>query len=549
MNFDQLGLKKSLLDSITDMGFQEPSPIQAKAIPIILEGKDMVGQAHTGTGKTAAFGLPCLHQLQGRKGVEILVIAPTRELANQVSDEMFAFGKNDKVQTVTVFGGQSYGQQIERIKRGAQVVVATPGRLLDLLQSKRLGIFAPSMVILDEADEMLDMGFLEDIQKIFSFLPEERQTLMFSATMPKPIQDLAHRILKNPEMVSVTGGKDKTINENIEELYCVIEERERDDAIVRLMDSEAPDKTVIFCRTKSEVDRLSTMLMGRGHLAKGLHGDMEQRQREAVMRSFKSGVITVLVATDVAARGLDVQGISHVINFHIPFEAESYVHRIGRTARAGAKGKAITLATPREWRDLQRIKQKVGSKMIHIPLPTLDDVRRSTGKRLLEELQNQKIHEFAGDLFQVLVDQMGMEEAAQKMMSYILESDDVEGPHSIGVTGEKLQRFFSDIDRKYSGGGGGSGSWRGRSGGRGQGGGRSRSGGGYSRGGSDRQGGGGFSRGGSDRNGGGGFSRGGSDRNGGGGGGFSRGRSDRGNGGGGFSRGRSERSGGGRSSY
>ncbi|MCT4592512.1 MAG: DEAD/DEAH box helicase [Candidatus Gracilibacteria bacterium] len=455
MSFKNLGLKESLLKSIENMGFKEPSPIQKQAIPVILKGRDIIAQAHTGTGKTAAFGLPCLNQINGKKGVEILIITPTRELANQVSDELFAFGKNDELRTVTVFGGQSYKQQIDRVKRGAQVVVATPGRLLDLLKGKRIGDFAPSMVILDEADEMLDMGFLDDIKEVFTYLPKERQTLMFSATMPKPIRDLANSILKNPETVNVTKSDDSTINKDIEELYCVIDEKERDDAIVRLMDSESPEKAVIFCRTKSEVDRISTMLMGRGHLAKGLHGDMEQKQRESVMRSFQNGSVAVLVATDVAARGIDVKGITHVFNFHIPFEPESYVHRIGRTARAGEKGIAITLVSPREWRDLKRIKQKIGSQMTHRAIPTIEDLKKENAKKLMAELENQEINESAGLFFALLVDEMGFEQAAQKLMSYILESDEVTGPESIGVKGEQLKRFFFDIEKKGDVGKGG----------------------------------------------------------------------------------------------
>ena len=461
MNFEELGLKQSLLNSIAEMGFKEPSPIQKDAIPVVLAGRDVVAQAHTGTGKTAAFGLPCLHNLKGGRGVEMLVITPTRELANQVSDELYAFGKEDAVRTVTVFGGQSYSQQIDRIRHGAQIVVATPGRLLDLLQSGKLQNFAPSMIVLDEADEMLDMGFLEDIQKIFTFLPKERQTLLFSATMPNPIRELAKKILHNPETISVTKKDDGTINKNIEESYCVISESERDDAIVRLMDSEIPKKAIVFCRTKNEVDRLSTMLMGRGFLAKGLHGDMEQRQRTAVMRDFQGDAITVLVATDVAARGLDVRGITHVINFHIPFEPESYVHRIGRTARAGEKGKAITLLTPREWRDLKRITQKFGSQMTHRIIPTINDIQKEKGVRLLLELESQKIHPSTNALFDELVKEMGLEQTAQRLLSYVLELKSVEGPDSIGVKGEKLKQFFSEMERKGDSRGGGSGGFRG----------------------------------------------------------------------------------------
>lgn len=461
MNFEELGLKQSLLNSIAEMGFKEPSPIQKDAIPVVLAGRDVVAQAHTGTGKTAAFGLPCLHNLKGGRGVEMLVVTPTRELANQVSDELYAFGKEDAVRTVTVFGGQSYSQQIDRIRHGAQVVVATPGRLLDLLQGGKLQNFTPSMIVLDEADEMLDMGFLEDIQKIFTFLPKERQTLLFSATMPNPIRELAKKILHNPETISVTKKDDGTINKNIEESYCVINESERDDAIVRLMDSEIPKKAIVFCRTKNEVDRLSTMLMGRGFLAKGLHGDMEQRQRTAVMRDFQGDAITVLVATDVAARGLDVRGITHVINFHIPFEPESYVHRIGRTARAGEKGKAITLLTPREWRDLRRITQKFGSQMTHRIIPTINDIQKEKGARLLLELESQKIHPSANALFEELVKEMGLEQTAQRLLSYVLELKSVEGPDSIGVKGEKLKQFFSEMERNADSRGGGSNRFRG----------------------------------------------------------------------------------------
>lgn len=445
MNFSELGLKKTLLESIEAMGFKTPSPIQEQAIPLVLSKKDLIAQAHTGTGKTAAFGLPALNMISSERKVQVLIMAPTRELANQVSDELFAFGKNDGIRTVTVLGGQGYRHQIQRIREGAQVVVATPGRLLDLLKGGKVGEFNPEIVILDEADEMLDMGFSDDIHEIFSFLPKKRQTLLFSATMSDRIQSLSKNILTDPVSVSVVDENAETVNKNIKELYCVVEERERDDAVFRVLEAQELDKVVIFCRTKSEVDRLTTLMMGRGFLAKALHGDMEQRQREAVTSSFKKGEINVLVATDVAARGLDVKGVSHVINFHIPFGPDSYVHRIGRTGRAGEKGVAITLVSPRECRELRRIKTVVGSEMEFFKLPSVNELKLDKFQKFMDNLQNQQISGAAHDFLKQLVEQSDLQEIALKLLSYNLEVEAVEGPDSIGVDGDKLQRFMADF--------------------------------------------------------------------------------------------------------
>ncbi|MDR3347372.1 MAG: DEAD/DEAH box helicase, partial [Helicobacteraceae bacterium] len=295
-SFESFGFKPQIMRGIKEAGFTDPSPIQVEAIPYILAGRDLIGQAHTGTGKTAAFGLPAMNQIERDNTVALLVITPTRELTTQVSDELFKLGRFAGMRTVTVYGGQSSHRQVDLIGRGAQVVVATPGRLLDLLQSGRLAHFEPSIVVLDEADEMLDMGFLDDIREIFKFLPADRQTLMFSATMPAPIRELAGRILKDPISIKVTA--EETTNKDIAQHYYVIEEHERDDAILRLIDSEEPSKSIIFARTKKEVDRLSTMLIAKGYGAKGLHGDMEQRGREEVIKGFKTGQLEILVATD-----------------------------------------------------------------------------------------------------------------------------------------------------------------------------------------------------------------------------------------------------------
>ncbi|WP_372999973.1 DEAD/DEAH box helicase [Sulfurimonas sp.] len=477
LTFADLGLSKDILRSVQQAGFVTPSPIQAAAIPLVLQGRDIVGQAHTGTGKTAAFGLPALNNIDVRNGVEILVITPTRELATQVSDELFKYGRNINARTVTVYGGSSYKRQIDLIERGASVVVATPGRLLDILKKDMVKDFTPSIVVLDEADEMLDMGFLDDINEIFSYLPTNRQTLLFSATMPKPIKLLAERILDNPEFISITKGE--TTNTDIEQLYYVIEESERDDAIIRLMDSEDTKKSVVFCRTKSEVDRLSNVLSNAGYLANGLHGDMEQRQRETVIKGFKSNSVKVLVATDVAARGIHVDNISHVFNYHIPFDPESYVHRIGRTGRAGTKGKAITLLTPLEFKELQRIKQKVGTSMGHAYVPSKNDLRSSTIETLVKKVEDHKIYDEAHKVLDRLREDIDEEQMAYKLISMLLDQQDIKGPNQIGIPADKMDAILARAAQR-------GGQSRGRGGPRG----RSGSGGGY-RGNKPRTGGGG----------------------------------------------------------
>jgi ATP-dependent RNA helicase DeaD len=473
VTFDELGLKPEILKSIKFAGFTAPSPIQEQAIPVVIEGRDMVGQAHTGTGKTAAFALPALHNMKLDGSVELLVITPTRELATQVSDEIFKYGRNLGVKTVTVYGGSSYKRQLDLIGRGASVVVATPGRLLDILKRNMLDSFAPSMVVLDEADEMLDMGFLDDINEIFTYLPSSRQTLLFSATMPAPIKTLASRILEKPEFISITKGE--TTNADIEQLYYVIDEHERDDAIIRLMDSEKSTKSVVFCRTKSEVDRLSNVLSNAGYLANGLHGDMEQRQRENVIKGFKNNSVKVLVATDVAARGIHVDNISHVFNYHIPFDPESYVHRIGRTGRAGTKGKAITLLTPLEFKELQRIKQKVGTSMGHAFVPSKNDLRTSTIDAMVQAIEDHKIYDEAHKILDRLKEDIDEETIMYKLISMILDKQDIKGPSNIGIPADKLDAILARAAQR---GGGGRGRGRGRSGGGGYRGNRSRSGGG-----------------------------------------------------------------------
>ncbi len=447
-NFSSLGLSEPILKAVQEAGFKEPSPIQSKAIPLVLNGQDMVAQAQTGTGKTAAFSLPSLSMIDANsKKTQILVITPTRELATQVSDEMYMLGKHKNIRTITVYGGTSYKRQIDLINKGVNVVVATPGRMLDLLKNNKLKNFAPSIVVLDEADEMLDMGFLEDIKAIFTFLPEKRQTMLFSATMPEPIKNLANKILKEPTLISVTPKHDST-NEDIEQCYYVINEYEREMAMLRLLDSLEPNKAVVFCRTKKEVDALATKLVASGYSSKGLHGDMEQPQREEVIKAFRDGHIDLLVATDVAARGIHVNSISHVFNFHIPFDPDSYVHRIGRTGRAGEKGVAITLCTPLEYHSMQRIAKKIGTKINQKTIPSLKDVSLGKLDKLTDKIRQKPLVEEATKVLDVLEEEMSLAKIALKAISALLEQNASKGPENIGLNKKALEKLLKSTQHE-----------------------------------------------------------------------------------------------------
>ncbi|WP_309497612.1 DEAD/DEAH box helicase [Sulfurovum sp.] len=455
MKFTDFNLKDTIQAAVTDAGFTEPSPVQKDAIPIILEGHDIIAQAQTGTGKTAAFGLPAMSMMKADGSVEGLVIVPTRELAMQVSDELFRFGQKSGLKTATVYGGTAYGKQIDRIKQ-ASIVVATPGRLQDLLMSGRIKI-NPSFVILDEADEMLDMGFLDEIKNIFTFLPKERQTLMFSATMPKGIRKLAEQILDNPKTVSIT--KSEKTNTKITQLYYVVQEKERDDALVRLIDYKNPEKCIIFCRMKKEVDRLVAHMTAQGFKVSGLHGDMEQKQREVTIRAFKQGGIDIFIATDVAARGLDVNDVTHVFNYHIPFDSESYVHRIGRTGRAGKSGEAITLVSPNELRTIKRIEKDVGTTMASQVIPTRMEVQNNRADALISKISETKVTENAINLVKTLQHDLDIVTIAHLLASLVQEENFVKGKDNIGLGLEEIELL---IQRAMQGGGGGGGRNRGR---------------------------------------------------------------------------------------
>jgi len=449
MKFKDFNLKDTIQASVEEAGFKEPSPVQKDGIPLILEGHDIVAQAQTGTGKTAAFGLPIMSMMKADGSVEGLVIVPTRELAMQVSDELYRFGKLSGLKTATVYGGTAYGRQIDRIKQ-ASIVVATPGRLQDLLKSKKIKI-NPSFVVLDEADEMLDMGFLDEIKNIFTFLPKERQTLLFSATMPNAIRKLAEQVLKSPKTVSIT--KSEKTNTKITQLYYVVQERERDDALVRLIDYKNPTKCIIFCRMKKEVDRLVAHMTAQGFKVSGLHGDMEQKQREVTIRAFKQGGIDIFIATDVAARGLDVNDVTHVFNYHIPFDSESYVHRIGRTGRAGKTGEAITLVSPNELRTIKRIEKDVGTKLVTQVIPTRMEVQNNRSDELISKIAQTKVTEKAIELVKTLQHDLDIVSIAHLLASMIQSENSVKGKDTIGLGLEEIELLIQRAMQQRSGGG------------------------------------------------------------------------------------------------
>jgi len=429
-SFAKLGLKEEILQSLAKAGFHTPSPIQEQVIPLIISGSDVIGHAQTGTGKTAAFALPALHLLQNTGKPEVLVITPTRELASQVSEEICRLGSFLRVKAATVYGGKSFHTQIDAIKRGAHVVVATPGRLLDLLQGGKIPSLSPSIVIIDEADEMLDMGFLEDLQAIFDFLPAKRQTLMFSATMPPAIQSLAKKILNNPTVIKASPSQ--TTNIDIEQYYCPLNDAERDDAVIRLFEARDMGKSIIFCKTKKEVDRLLQVLTKRGQSALALHGDMEQPQREQVIHNFRSGACMTLIATDVAARGINIVDVAHVINYHIPFDPENYVHRIGRTGRAGRKGVSITFVTPKEYPKLIRFQKIIQTTMNPLHIPSKREIRALQLKKILEQAAIQVPSPEI--ISAVSSGKQNSEILAAQLLDYLLSKNPIEGAETIGIT-------------------------------------------------------------------------------------------------------------------
>ncbi|KAF1300980.1 degradosome RNA helicase CshA [Enterococcus sp. JM9B] len=420
MKFKELDLSPELLKSVERAGFEEATPIQETTIPLALDGRDVIGQAQTGTGKTAAFGLPMLEKIDtANRDLQGLVIAPTRELAIQTQEELFRLGKDKKIRVQAVYGGADIGRQIRGLKDHPHIVVGTPGRMLDHINRHTLKLATVETLVLDEADEMLNMGFLEDIEKIIAQVPEKRQTLLFSATMPPAIKSIGVKFMNNPEHVKIKA-KEMTAD-LIDQYYVRAKEFEKFDVMTRLFDVQTPELTIVFGRTKRRVDELARGLEARGYKAEGIHGDLSQQKRMSVLRSFKSGHLDILVATDVAARGLDISGVTHVYNYDIPQDPESYVHRIGRTGRAGKGGISVTFVTPNEMSYLHVIENLTKKRMTPLRPPTEKEAFKGQLGAAMEQIE-EKMDENGLDKYLQAADDLVERYSAQDLAALLLKT-------------------------------------------------------------------------------------------------------------------------------
>lgn len=387
VRFEEMGLSEEIQKAVRYMGFEEASPIQAKAIPAMISGIDLIGQAQTGTGKTAAFGIPILEKVDPKlKKLQAIVLCPTRELAIQVADEIRNLSRYmHGIKVLPIYGGQDIVKQIRSLKSGTQIVIGTPGRVMDHMRRKTMKLDFVHTVVLDEADEMLNMGFREDIEFVLSGVPEERQTVLFSATMPKPIMEITKKFQNNAKVIKVT--KKELIVPNIEQYYYDVKPKKKEEVLSRLLDIYSPRLSVVFCNTKKQVDLLVNALLGRGYFAAGLHGDMKQEQRDRVMQGFRTGKTEILVATDVAARGIDVDEVEAVFNYDLPQDDEYYVHRIGRTGRAGREGRAFSFVSGKEVYKLKEIQRYCKTKIYAQKVPSLNDVANTKMENILDDVE------------------------------------------------------------------------------------------------------------------------------------------------------------------
>lgn len=463
LRFEDMNISNEICRAVLDMGFEEATPIQSQAIPVILEGKDIIGQSQTGTGKTAAFGIPLLERINPEdRRLQALILCPTRELAIQVSEEFRKLLKyKDNIRVLPIYGGQPIDRQIAALRKGTQVVIGTPGRVMDHMRRRTIKAETVQMMVLDEADEMLDMGFREDIETILVKIPEEHQTLLFSATLSPEILDITKRFQKNPEFIKIVR-KELTVP-NIEQYYFDVKEKTKLDALCRIIDVYDPKLAMVFCNTKKRVDDLVEMLQGRGYFAEGLHGDLKQAQRDKVMQKFRNGTIEILVATDVAARGIDVDDIDVVFNYDVPQDEEYYVHRIGRTGRAGKAGKAFTFCVGKEIYKLRDIMRYTKTKIQQQKLPTLSDVEEMKTNIYLEKIKD-IIEEGHLTKYIHLVDRLMEEDytsidiAAAVLKDHLsdVNADDIDalddinlgGTELYGGEGEKMVRLFINAGKK-----------------------------------------------------------------------------------------------------
>ncbi|RMC38517.1 MULTISPECIES: DEAD/DEAH box helicase [unclassified Lactobacillus] len=429
MKFSELGLNDELLKAIKRSGFEEATPIQEETIPLALAGKDVIGQAQTGTGKTAAFALPILQNLdKDKKVIQALIIEPTRELAIQTQEELFRLGRDERARVQVVYGGADISRQIRSLKNHVPaILVGTPGRLLDHLKRKTINLADVNTIVLDEADEMLDMGFIQDIESILSYVKNRKQTLLFSATMPKPIMNISEKFMDNPEIVRI---KTKELTADlIDQYYVRAKDSEKFDIMCRLIDVESPDLAVVFVRTKRRVDEVTRGLQARGYNAAGIHGDLSQARRISVLKRFRASKLDILVATDVAARGLDISGVTHVYNYDIPQDPDSYVHRIGRTGRAGQNGSSITFVTPNELGYMRTIEQLTKKKMTPLAPPSDDEALRGQlklAKTKVEDLLKEDLTKYAADAAELLENYSAIDLASALLKNLSKDSSNVE---------------------------------------------------------------------------------------------------------------------------
>ena len=463
LRFEDMNISNEICHAVLDMGFEEATPIQSQAIPVILEGKDIIGQSQTGTGKTAAFGIPLLERINPEdRRLQALILCPTRELAIQVSEEFRKLLKyKDNIRVLPIYGGQPIDRQIAALKKGTQGVIGTPGRVMDHMRRRTIKAETVQMMVLDEADEMLDMGFREDIETILVKIPEEHQTLLFSATLSPEILDITKRFQKDPAFIKIVR-KELTVP-NIEQYYFDVKEKTKLDALCRIIDVYDPKLAMVFCNTKKRVDDLVEMLQGRGYFAEGLHGDLKQAQRDKVMQKFRNGTIEILVATDVAARGIDVDDIDVVFNYDVPQDEEYYVHRIGRTGRAGKAGKAFTFCVGKEIYKLRDIMRYTKTKIQQQKLPTLSDVEEMKTNIYLEKIKG-IIEEGHLTKYIHLVDRLMEEDytsidiAAALLKDHLsdVNADEIDalddinlgGTELYGGEGEKMVRLFINAGKR-----------------------------------------------------------------------------------------------------